>query len=158
MVVPGRLSKWKVGIGTSGGESQSDPKKCSSCFCCRQCIGVNGAESETIRMTKESENSVVVRRETRRPGPSDENDEGREAGGRKGPGRSSSRLGRGGHVLRRAGERSAPRTEPLKETAPCPCLVLLCRGVAGPLPCASDPSLPRALGARRWPGAHTQSP
>lgn len=59
MVVPGRLSKWKVGIGTSGSESQSDPKKCSSCFCCRQCIGVNGAESETIRMTKESENSVA---------------------------------------------------------------------------------------------------
>lgn len=48
----------KGGVG-SGLRAWLNPQNCSWYSCCRECIGVNRAESENVRMNKKSENSVT---------------------------------------------------------------------------------------------------
>lgn len=52
--MPGIPFKLEAGSRTSGFSSWSSPKK----FCCSQCVGENGAESETLMMSK-NENSLA---------------------------------------------------------------------------------------------------
>ena len=52
--MPGIPSKLEVGSGTSSLGSWLSPKN----FCGSQCIGGNGAESETLRMSKNENSSA----------------------------------------------------------------------------------------------------